>query len=97
MKNIKINEHMEKPILPQEPNIFDKKKYPQPPTKEGRNYLNEPIYLPNKDYVRDYEQYRKDLEKYKVDIEIYKQLKYIKLIKVSKPDFIIRKFLITKK
>src|ERR1035437_7256972 len=70
-----------KPIQPKSPDVFDKKKYPNPPTNEGKNYLGDPIYLPNQNYIRDAKKYLKDMEKFIVDIEKYEQCKFIKIIK----------------
>lgn len=86
---------MEKPIIPIEPNVQDKVKYP---TKiDCVNYLNQPIAGANPDYVRDYYKWQKDLVKYKKDMETYEQLKWIKIIKVSKEKKILEKFKITKR
>ena len=86
---------MDKPKRPLEPNVRDKVKYP---TKiDSVNYLNQPIAGANPNYVRDYHQYQKDLIQYAKDMELYEQLKFIKIIKVAKEKFILKKFQITKR
>ena len=88
---------MEKPKTPVQPDPSDRIKYPKPPTKEGKNYLGEPIYLPNENFLRDYRKYQKDKDNYAKDLELYEQLKFIKLIKVAKEKLILKKFKIIKR
>ncbi len=87
---------MEKPKKPIEPNHSDKVKYPQPKTKEGKNYLGHAIYLPNADWLRDVEQYQKDMKQYEKDIVLYEQIKFIRLIKNASEKYILKTFTITK-
>ncbi len=98
MKKITDKKLMEmaKPMKPIEP-VFNRKKYPYPPTKEGRNHLNEPVYLPNADWLRDYRKWQKDSAKYIIDMELYEQIKSIKLIKVANLNLCLKKFKITKR
>lgn len=88
---------MEKPKIPIQPDPSDMVKYPDPPTKEGRNYLGDAIYLPNENFIRDYKKYQKDKDNYAKDLELWEQLKFIKLIKVAKEKLILKKFKIIKR
>lgn len=88
---------MDKPIKPIAPNPSDKIKYPYPPTKEGRNYLNEPIYLPNEDFIKDYRKFQRDEIKYKEDVILYEQTKFIEDIQRSSFKLAIKKYFVTKK
>lgn len=96
MKN-KIKPIIEKPKKPIEPDYRDRVKYPQPKTKDGTNYLGEPIFLPNSDYIKDCEKYRKDIQKYNIDVEIYEQTKLIKFVKNADIKLILKKYKIIKK
>ncbi len=89
---MKLNNNMEKPKKPTKPNPSDMVKYPDPKTKEGKNYLGNPIYLPNMDYIRDYKKYQKDVIKYETDIELYEQKKLIKLVKNANEKLILKKY-----
>ena len=88
---------MQKPTKPVQPDPSDKVKYPNPHTKEGRNYLGEPIYLINKNFAQDYRQYQKDEEKYKVDIILYEQIKFIKDIQRSTLKLCLKKYNVSKR
>ena len=83
---------MEKPKKPIYPNHSDKIKYPQPKTKEGRNYLGQPIYLPNADWIRDVRQYEKAVKQYEIDLELYEQNKLIRLVKNASEKLILKKY-----
>jgi hypothetical protein len=83
MKNTKNPARMERPIKPEEPNLLDKKKYPDSECPIGKNYLGDPIQLPNPTWLNDMEKYRKNLEKYNKDIKIWEQIKLIQKIKGS--------------
>ena len=87
---------MEKPIKPIMPDASDRVKYPRPLKKEGVNFLQQPIYLPNTDYIRDYRKFQKDTIQYEGDIVLYWQIKYIEDIKRSNLKLCLKKYTVTK-
>ncbi len=89
---MKLNNNMEKPKKPIQPNPSDKVKYPDPKTKEGKNYLGNPIYLSNMDYVRDCKKYQQDILKYEIELDLYEQKKLIRLIKNANEKLILKKY-----
>jgi hypothetical protein len=84
---------MEKPKLPRMPRLQD---YPDNPIK-GKNYLGEPVELPNEDYVKDYHKYQKAMDSHKADMELFEQTRLIEDIKRSSLVLCLKKYKITKK